>query len=97
MVSTRGGFPHDPQRRAELAPTLDTLLPLPPPGCNGDGLRLGESAGGRVADDLRSPIAWAPVSRVPHRDGETGHFPHIIERVQARGDRRAGQRQALRQ
>ncbi|MCT4823546.1 FAD-binding protein, partial [Pseudomonas aeruginosa] len=46
----------------------------------GDGLRLGESAGGRVADDLRSPIAWAPVSRVPHGDGETGHFPHIIER-----------------
>ncbi|MDF5818241.1 FAD-binding protein [Pseudomonas aeruginosa] len=39
-----------------------------------------ESAGGRVADDLRSPIAWAPVSRVPHGDGETGHFPHIIER-----------------
>ncbi|WP_241388136.1 FAD-dependent oxidoreductase [Pseudomonas aeruginosa] len=80
VVLACGGFPHDPQRRAELAPTLDTLLPLPPPGCNGDGLRLGESAGGRVADDLRSPIAWAPVSRVPHRDGETGHFPHIIER-----------------
>ncbi|HFQ8920936.1 TPA: FAD-binding protein [Pseudomonas aeruginosa] len=79
-VQGGGGFPHDPQRRAELAPTLDTLLPLPPPGCNGDGLRLGESAGGRVADDLRSPIAWAPVSRVPHGDGETGHFPHIIER-----------------
>lgn len=80
VVLACGGFPHDPQRRAELAPTLDTLLPLPPPGCNGDGLRLGESAGGRVADDLRSPIAWAPVSRVPHGDGETGHFPHIIER-----------------
>lgn len=74
VVLACGGFPHDPQRRAELAPTLDTLLPLPPPGCNGDGLRLGESAGGRVADDLRSPIAWAPVSRVPHGDGETGHF-----------------------
>lgn len=53
VVLACGGFPHDPQRRAELAPTLDTLLPLPPPGCNGDGLRLGESAGGRVADDLR--------------------------------------------
>ncbi len=67
---------------ADLAAFLDLtpLLPLPPPGCNGDGLRLGESAGGRVADDLRSPIAWAPVSRVPHGDGETGHFPHIIER-----------------
>lgn len=25
-------------------------------------------------------IESAPVSRVPHGDGETGHFPHIIER-----------------
>ncbi|MNZ67999.1 3-oxosteroid 1-dehydrogenase [compost metagenome] len=25
-------------------------------------------------------MAWAPVSRVPHSDGSTGHFPHIIER-----------------
>ncbi len=32
------------------------------------------------SDEVRSPIAWAPVSRVPHGDGETGHFPHIIER-----------------
>lgn len=33
-----------------------------------------------VATDLKSPVAWAPVSRVPHRDGSVGHFPHIIER-----------------
>jgi hypothetical protein len=33
-----------------------------------------------VATDLKSPVAWAPVSQVPHRDGSVGHFPHIIER-----------------
>ncbi|WP_426759956.1 FAD-binding protein, partial [Pseudomonas aeruginosa] len=54
-----GGFPHDPPRRAELAPTPATLLPRPPPGCDGGGLRLGERGGGRVDDDLRAPIAWA--------------------------------------
>ena len=33
-----------------------------------------------VATDLKSPVAWAPVSQVPYRDGSVGHFPHIIER-----------------
>jgi succinate dehydrogenase/fumarate reductase flavoprotein subunit len=28
-----------------------------------------------------SPVAWAPVSLVPHRDGSIGHFPHIIDRA----------------
>jgi succinate dehydrogenase/fumarate reductase flavoprotein subunit len=55
-------------------------LALPPPSCSGDGLRLGESAGGVVATDLKSAVAWAPVSKVAHRDGSVGHFPHIIER-----------------
>ncbi|PKM32164.1 MAG: FAD-binding dehydrogenase [Gammaproteobacteria bacterium HGW-Gammaproteobacteria-12] len=26
------------------------------------------------------PVAWAPVSKVPHADGSVGHFPHIIDR-----------------
>lgn len=57
VVLACGGFPHDPQRRAELAPTLDTLLPLPPPGCNGDGLRLGKApaAGWPTTCARRSP------------------------------------------
>ena len=31
--------------------------------------------------DLASPVAWAPVSLVPHADGSVGHFPHIIDRA----------------
>ncbi|WP_421021468.1 FAD-binding protein, partial [Klebsiella pneumoniae] len=83
MVLAAGGFPHDAARRRQLFPRdasgHDTLA-LPPKGCSGDGLRLGEAAGGVVATDLQSLLAWAPVSQVPHGDGTVGHFPHIIER-----------------
>ncbi|OYW10789.1 MAG: hypothetical protein B7Z53_00040 [Rhodospirillales bacterium 12-71-4] len=51
-----------------------------PPGNRGDGLRLGEAAGGAVAQDLADPGAWAPVSLVPRADGTVAHFPHLVER-----------------
>ncbi|MEE1922598.1 FAD-dependent oxidoreductase [Pseudomonas sp. 148P] len=83
VVLAAGGFPNDIERRKALFPRTPTgheHLALPPMAANGDGLRLGESAGGKVADDLHSPVAWAPVSKVPYADGSSGHFPHIIER-----------------
>ncbi|RRV49421.1 FAD-dependent oxidoreductase [Pseudomonas sp. p106] len=83
VVLAAGGFAHDPVRRRQLFPrdaSGHANLALPPPSCSGDGLRLGESAGGVVATDLKSAVAWAPVSKVAHRDGSVGHFPHIIER-----------------
>ncbi|KQO28528.1 FAD-dependent oxidoreductase [Pseudomonas chengduensis] len=83
VVLAAGGFPNDPERRKAMFPrdaSGHDNLALPPASCSGDGLRLGESAGGHVADDLRSPVAWAPVSKVPYPDGSVGHFPHIIDR-----------------
>ncbi|WKC38240.1 FAD-dependent oxidoreductase [Ectopseudomonas chengduensis] len=83
VVLAAGGFPNDPERRKAIFPrdaSGHDNLALPPASCSGDGLRLGESAGGHVADDLRSPVAWAPVSKVPYPDGSVGHFPHIIDR-----------------
>lgn len=83
VVLAAGGFPNDIERRKAMFPRTPSgheHLALPPLAANGDGLRLGESVGGRVADDLHSPVAWAPVSKVPYADGSAGHFPHIIER-----------------
>ncbi len=83
MLAT-GGFANDIERRRTLfarTPTGHEHLALPPQGVNGDGLRLGETAGGEVATDLASAAAWCPVSRVPYPDGSVGHFPHIIERA----------------
>ncbi|WP_277963052.1 FAD-dependent oxidoreductase [Pseudomonas sp. RIT-To-2] len=83
VVLAAGGFPNDVERRKALFPRTPTgheHLALPPLGTSGDGLRLGESVGGQVADDLVSAAAWCPVSKVPYKDGSFGHFPHIIER-----------------
>ena len=83
VVLAAGGFPHDVRRRKELFPRTPTgteHLALSPASCNGDGISLGESAGGCLEINLASPVAWAPVSRVLHSDGSVGHFPHIIDR-----------------
>jgi succinate dehydrogenase/fumarate reductase flavoprotein subunit len=83
VVLAAGGFPHDVARRQALFPRTPTgreHLALPPSSCSGDGITLGESAGGQLATDLASPVAWAPVSLVRHDDGSVGHFPHIIDR-----------------
>lgn len=84
VVLAAGGFPNDVQRRKALFPRTPTgqeHLALPPTSCAGDGITLGESAGGLLVTDLASPAAWAPVSKVPHADGSIGHFPHIIDRA----------------
>ena len=84
VVLAAGGFPNDVQRRKALfprTPTGEEHLALPPLSCSGDGIDLGESAGGTLVTDLASPVAWAPVSKVRYSDGSVGHFPHIIDRA----------------
>lgn len=79
-----GGFPHDTARKAAMfphAPTGREHWSAAPEGNTGDGIRLGESAGGHMRTDLSDAGAWAPVSLVPHRDGSVGRFPHLIERA----------------
>ncbi|MNF57454.1 3-oxosteroid 1-dehydrogenase [compost metagenome] len=84
VVLACGGFPHDRARIAQLFPHAPDGHGhhSAAPTCNsGDGLRLGEAVGGQVADDLAHAGAWAPVSRVPRRDGSVGAFPHLMERA----------------
>jgi succinate dehydrogenase/fumarate reductase flavoprotein subunit len=84
VVLAAGGFPNDVQRRKALfprTPTGEEHLALPPASCSGDGITLGESAGGVLVTDVASPAAWAPVSKVPYADGSVGHFPHIVDRA----------------
>ncbi|MCK8787183.1 FAD-dependent oxidoreductase [Roseomonas sp. NAR14] len=84
VVLASGGFPHEVARRRELFPNTPTgheHWSVAVPSATGDGLRLGESAGGAVDRTLASAAAWCPVSLVPWPDGTVGHFPHIIERA----------------
>ncbi|MEO3999628.1 FAD-dependent oxidoreductase [Mesorhizobium sp. CAU 1732] len=83
VVLAAGGFPHDPERLEMLAPQAggSSHRSAAPRENTGDGIRLGEGAGGMLAQDLVSNVALAPVSLVPRADGSTAHFPHLIERA----------------
>jgi succinate dehydrogenase/fumarate reductase flavoprotein subunit len=83
VVLAAGGFPHDVERRRALFPRTPTgreHWTLAPPETTGDGVRMGETAGGRFTADLASPAAWCPVSLVPYRSGRVGRYPHIVDR-----------------
>lgn len=80
VVLACGGYPHDLTRRAATFPRSDRHRPLAVPSASGDGLRLGEAAGGRQELSLAAPDAWCPISEVRWSDGSTGVFPHIIDR-----------------
>ncbi|SDP15488.1 Succinate dehydrogenase/fumarate reductase, flavoprotein subunit [Rhodoferax sp. OV413] len=79
VVLACGGFPHDAARKQELLGHEHWSAASR--GNTGDGLRLGESAGGQVARDAVQAAALAPVSLVPQKDGSFNHFPHLIERA----------------
>ena len=84
VVLACGGFPHDVARRKELfphAPTGQEHVSPGPSGNTGDGLRLGESAGGIVNTSLPHPAAWVPVSQPTRKDGSRGVMPHFIDRA----------------
>lgn len=84
VVLACGGFPHDKQRLAEQVPHAAQgygHFSAAPPGNQGDGIRLGETAGGQFDRSLKHPMAWAPVSRVSLASGLQLAFPHLVERA----------------
>ena len=95
VVLATGGFSHDAERRARaLPPGTDAASPV----CEtdaGDGLRLGESAGGRLAQGNLNNAYWAPMSKFRRADGSAAVFPHTVAdrgkpgiiAVNARGER----------
>lgn len=84
VVLACGGFPHDKMRIKQLfahAPTGAEHYSAAPKTNTGDGIRLGETAGGQLEDGYPAAGAWAPVSLVQRKSGETAHFPHLMERA----------------
>lgn len=83
VILASGGFPHDVVRRATLYPHRpgeEGHFSVAPEGNVGDGARLAESAGGRVAADWPSAAAWTPVSTWRDSAGARRVFPHFIDR-----------------
>lgn len=79
VVLACGGYAQDLARRAGVYAHLRAggahFSPVPS-GNTGDGIRLGEAAGGAFDAEYPQPAAWMPVSRVPGK----GLFPHLLDR-----------------
>jgi succinate dehydrogenase/fumarate reductase flavoprotein subunit len=83
VVLACGGFPADPALQRKLyGHVRDGKFhrSLAPEDNRGDGIRLGEAAGGVFHQDVHHPAAWTPISLVPQPDGSLRPFPHFIDR-----------------
>ncbi|MCX7365807.1 MAG: FAD-dependent oxidoreductase [Alphaproteobacteria bacterium] len=83
VVLACGGFPADDDLKCRYYGHVRDgrqHRSAPPPGNRGDGIRLGQTVGGAMAEDVAYAAAWVPVSLVPQPDGSTLPFPHFYER-----------------
>ena len=83
VVLACGGFPHDVKRIAQAYPHVarghQHLSPTPVSN-TGDGVNMAEQLGAVVDIRFKDAAAWMPVSRVDYGQGETGVFPHLLDR-----------------
>lgn len=82
VVLAAGGFSHDVERRKQQyshAPTGTEHASPAPAENTGDGIRMAEALGAHIPT-LPDQACWAPVSKVPYRNGKVGVFPHLIDR-----------------
>jgi succinate dehydrogenase/fumarate reductase flavoprotein subunit len=78
VVLATGGFGADPEMRARFMPLPDQHLSAQPAENVGDGIRLGESVGGKMASPNVSNGIWTPCSAYRAADGSTRSvFPHF--------------------
>lgn len=60
-------------------PALEQDFPcLQAEGCTGDGIALGQDAGGQIALGNVSNAIWAPMSATKGISGERTYYPHLI-------------------
>lgn len=78
VLITTGGFSHDEEMRRQFLPAETSLHSPFAPGSTGDGLRLGEAAGGKVEDGNTDNAFWAPASIYHRADGRTVVYPHTV-------------------
>jgi succinate dehydrogenase/fumarate reductase flavoprotein subunit len=78
VVLATGGFSHDPALRGALLPAAAGAFSAAAPGNTGDGLRLGQEAGGVIERRGEGGAFWTPLSRFTRADGSPGAFPHTV-------------------
>ena len=78
VVLATGGFSHDAELRALLLPAAAGPYSAASPGNTGDGLRLGQAAGGAIERRGQGGAFWTPLSRFTRSDGTAAAFPHTV-------------------
>ena len=78
VVLATGGFSHDPALRAALLPGAAGPYSAASPANQGDGLRLGQAAGGTIERRGSGGAFWTPLSRFTRADGTAAAFPHTV-------------------
>ncbi len=78
VILASGGFGANEQMRAELIPQAEAGWSLQPEGSRGDGIRMGESAGGVLNRGNAANAIYAPASAFPRADGSLALFPSLF-------------------
>jgi succinate dehydrogenase/fumarate reductase flavoprotein subunit len=77
VILATGGFSQNPELRRRLLPPAASQHSPVAEGAQGDGIALGEQAGGRQSIGEGNGF-WSPVSVRRRRDGSTAVFPHLV-------------------
>jgi succinate dehydrogenase/fumarate reductase flavoprotein subunit len=77
VILATGGFSQNPELRRRLLPPAASQHSPVAEGAQGDGIALGEHAGGRQSIGEGNGF-WSPVSVRRRGDGSTAVFPHLV-------------------
>jgi succinate dehydrogenase/fumarate reductase flavoprotein subunit len=77
VVLASGGFGANEVLRKKYIPLPEHHVTVAPVENAGDGIRLGQEAGGRLGDINPDNGTWAPVSTLRRRDGSIARYPHF--------------------
>jgi succinate dehydrogenase/fumarate reductase flavoprotein subunit len=83
VILATGSFSHDRDLARQWVAHIADGVPhttVVPKGAEGDGLRLAQSLGAAVVDDVLGAALWAPVSQVPGPHGPSP-WPHFSDRA----------------
>lgn len=78
VILASGGFGADETMRAEMIPQAEAGWSLQPEGSRGDGIRMGQAAGGVLNRGNAANAIYAPASAFPRADGSLALFPSLF-------------------
>jgi succinate dehydrogenase/fumarate reductase flavoprotein subunit len=77
VVLASGGFGANAELRAKYIPFAKSHISLQPESNVGDGIRIGQEAGGALGKINPENGVWAPISVMKNSDGTVSNYPHF--------------------